>query len=206
MMPGTMTERADLAIAGFAEPARDSPMVAVFGPLSDIADQPQLVTLCAVTLAAGLVRRDTSLARTGGRMLAAALIATVLKSAVKHRVDRTRPRAVDDGQPYEMRRGASDDSDHSSFPSGHTSGAVAVARAIARDHPGYRLAAYGAAAAIAVVQIPRGKHYPTDLIAGAVVGVVAEGIAHAGERIAVRLARSRPTPMPSTHPRPAIAV
>jgi membrane-associated phospholipid phosphatase len=29
---------------------------------------------------------------------------------------------------------------------------------------------------IALVQLPRGKHYPSDVVAGAVVGVVAEAI------------------------------
>jgi membrane-associated phospholipid phosphatase len=41
-------------------------------------------------------------------------------------------------------------------------------------YPQARTVAYGAAAAIALVQIPRGAHYPTDVAAGALVGVAAE--------------------------------
>ena len=55
-----------------------------------------------------------------------------------------------------------------SFPSGHTAGAVPVARALARDYPEHAVMAYAVAGAAAVVQIPRCKHYPTDFAAGAV--------------------------------------
>ncbi len=107
-------------------------------------------------------------------MLVAALVATGLKRAVKGRIDRTRPRAVADGAAYTMAPGSSHASDDNSFPSGHTAGAVAVARAFARFYPGSARAAYLAAGAVSLVQIPRGKHYPTDLAAGAVVGLLAD--------------------------------
>jgi membrane-associated phospholipid phosphatase len=61
-----------------------------------------------------------------------------------------------------------------SFPSGHTAGSVAVARAVGRVYPEARAAAYGGAAAIALIQIPRGAHYPADVAAGTAVGIIAE--------------------------------
>ena len=61
-----------------------------------------------------------------------------------------------------------------SFPSGHTAGSVAVARAVGRLYPEVRTAAYAGAAAVALVQIPRWAHYAADVVAGALVGVVAE--------------------------------
>lgn len=167
-------EHADRAVAAAAAPARQSVIVRLLGTLSELADQPQLVSICTVTLLAGLVTRNERLARAGGRMLAAELFATGLKSAIKHRVDRTRPRVVDDGGDYAMQPGDSEDSDDNSFPSGHTAGAVSVARAFSREYPEHRATAYGVAAAVALIQIPRCQHYPTDLLAGALVGLAAE--------------------------------
>lgn len=172
----TSVEQADRAVAAVASPARHTPAVRVLGWLSEIADQPPLITVCAATLAAGLVVRNRRLAAAGGRMLAAELLATEMKSFVKHRVDRTRPRVVADGGEYAMRPGGSDDSDVSSFPSGHTAGAVAVARAFGREYPHHRVAVGLAAVAIAGIQIPRGQHYATDLVAGAVIGLAAEAL------------------------------
>ncbi|MGR6329021.1 phosphatase PAP2 family protein [Sphingomonas sp. XXL09] len=166
-------EQADLAIADAAAPARTAAPVKVAGWLSEIADQPQLITLCTAILLSGAVRGDRRLAATGGRMLAAELLATAMKDAIKHRIDRTRPEAVDDGTPYVMEPGDSRDSEHNSFPSGHTAGAIAVASVIAGAYPRARLPAYVAAAAIAFIQIPRSKHYVSDLAAGGVIGGIA---------------------------------
>ena len=176
-------EAADRAAATAAMAARQSPWIAVLGPLSDLADQPPLFTLCAATLAGGLVRRDRRLAGAGGAMLAAALVATALKSAVKHRVVRTRPRAVAAGTPYALAPGGSGSSDDNSFPSGHTAGAVAVARAFGRVYPDHRRLVAGAAAAAALIQLPRGKHYPTDLAAGAAIGLGAEAAVRAATAV-----------------------
>jgi len=35
-----------------------------------------------------------------------------------------------------------------------------------------------AQAAVGIVQVPRGAHYPSDVLAGVVVGVVAEAVVH----------------------------
>ena len=170
----TKIERADIAIAEAAAPMRHTPPVQALGWLSEIADQPQLISLCAATLLVGLATRDARLARAGGRMLAAELLATKLKSTVKHRIDRTRPRVSDDGGDYALELGHDHATELNSFPSGHTAGAVAVARAFAREYPEQRDAAYAAAALIAAIQIPRCQHYATDLAAGALVGLAAE--------------------------------
>ncbi len=172
-------EKADLAVAKAAAPMRGHPVTRALGALSELADQPPLIAICAATLAAGLVRRDATLARAGARMLGAELLATVLKSAVKHRVDRTRPRVVAGGGAYKLEKGHSHASAVNSFPSGHTAGAVAVARALAREYPSAEAPANAAAAAVALIQIPRCQHYPTDLAAGALVGLAAEAAVNA---------------------------
>jgi hypothetical protein len=87
-----------------------------------------------------------------------------------------RPKLLLDQGRYEVEPFGPDDGDWHSFPSGHTAGSVAVARALAGVYPEARLAAYSGAAAVALVQIPRGAHYPLDVAAGALVGVVADAL------------------------------
>lgn len=183
----SQAERADLAVAAAAAPARGTMAIRLLGAISEVADQPPLITLCAATMVAGLVSRNRRLANVGGRMLAAELLATALKSAIKKRVDRTRPHAVLDGQDYAMEPGDSPESRNNSFPSGHTAGAVAVARAIARTYPDGAVTAYVTAAAVAAIQIPRAKHYPSDIAAGTAIGLAADWMVAGSERLLVGL-------------------
>ncbi|WP_415643235.1 phosphatase PAP2 family protein [Sphingomonas antarctica] len=150
----------------------------VLGAISDVADQPPLYRLSAGVALAGMVTFNGRLARAGFRMFASEWLATKLKSAVKHHVDRNRPDQVASGAG-EIRSGNSHATALSSFPSGHTAGAVAVAQALSREYPEYRVAATTAAAAAAILQVPRLHHYPSDIAAGAGVGLIAEGIVNA---------------------------
>ena len=177
MTSHTTAEQADIALADAVAPARHTLPVRALGFISELADQPPLISICAATCAVGLVSGNRRLARAGARMLAAELIATKLKSMVKHRVDRTRPMVLAEGGAYKAELGGDHDHRMNSFPSGHTAGAVAVARAVVRDYPEHRTAAYAAAAAIGAIQIPRCTHYPTDIAAGALVGLIAEVMA-----------------------------
>ena len=179
----TKAEEADLEVAKAVAPVRNSPAVRALGFASELADQPPLISICAATLAAGLVMKSRRVARAGARMLAAELLATTLKSVVKHRIDRTRPSVVADGGRYQRRAGSDPTGEMSSFPSGHTAGAVAVARALAREYPEHQAAAYVAAAAIGANKIPRCKHYPSDIAAGALVGLAAEAMVAFAESV-----------------------
>ena len=169
-------EDLDRQIAERAARRRHTPLIRALGWASEIADQPQLAAVCGLTTVAGIMRGDRRLARTGLLMLLAHGFATLFKSVVKRRINRTRPRvAVEEGR-YEMGLGESRDGDDQSFPSGHTAGAVAVAGIVAMRHPGAALAASALAVAVSVIQVPRGKHYPGDLAAGFAIGVTAVGL------------------------------
>ena len=167
-------EKADLKLARASAPIRNHPLMRIVGTLSDVADQPPLRAIAAATIAAGAIGRDRRLTLAGVRMLAAHQVATSVKSLVKHAIDRTRPEAVLDGGDYESGEGRHEESRFNSFPSGHTAGAVAIARAIGRDYPGAALPTLLLAGTAAVVQVPRGKHYLSDIAVGAVVGLAAE--------------------------------
>ncbi|MBB4153245.1 undecaprenyl-diphosphatase [Sphingomonas jinjuensis] len=164
--------RADRRHAHRATEHEDGLALRLAGKASDLADQPPLIALSIATFGGGLVLRHGALARAGARMLASHLLATAAKTVLKNAIDRTRPaRAVMEGYRLEKGDGA-DDPSLNSFPSGHTAGAVAVAEAIAAELPGAALPARLVAAGVGLVQPHRGKHYLSDVAAGAVIGWV----------------------------------
>ena len=170
-------EKADVAAARAVAPYRHKPIVRAVAAIGMIGDQPPLRALSGATMVFGLFRGDRRLVRAGIRMLAAHTIATVVKDVIKHRVDRTRPGLlVEDGR-YRMARGDDRSKEQSSFPSGHSAGAVAVARAFARDYPEHKVAANMAGAAIALAQIPRCAHFPSDVGVGGLIGLLSETLA-----------------------------
>lgn len=175
-------ERADLAVAERTSALKDHPVMKAVGEASEMADQPPLIALSAAALAAGLLLRRPRLALAGARMLGTHAMATGLKTALKRGIDRTRPYVLDEEGRYVVRKGRRRDTRYNSFPSGHTAGAVAVAQAIARTEPRAAGPARVWAAAIALIQVPRGAHYPSDVAAGAALGFAADGILRLAER------------------------
>jgi hypothetical protein len=91
-------QAADAAVAEATLPIRRNKAVRLIGTLSELGDQPQVRTLSAGLIGAGLLVGDPRLARAGARMLAAHELATAVKNFVKHRVDRTRPRSLRPGE------------------------------------------------------------------------------------------------------------
>ena len=169
-------EEADLAAAQALARHRRHPAVRAVGEASEIADQPPLLALAAGAAVLGLALGDRRLARAGARAFAAVLVATGLKTVVKNSVTRTRPGRVLEGAPYERHAPGGEGGPLQSFPSGHTAGAVAAVRAVARVYPEHRAPAYAAAALVGAAQVPRGAHYPLDVAAGTLVGLAAEAI------------------------------
>ncbi len=167
-------QEADVAVARAVAPIRKHPVTQALGHASEIADQPPMFALGALALAGGVVLGRPRVAEAGLRLLLSVGLATVVKTGVKRAVARTRPHVIADGRPYEASFERRLESEFSSFPSGHTADAVAAARAVARVFPDWRGPAYGAAGAIAAIQIPRCAHYPSDVTAGALVGLAAE--------------------------------
>ncbi len=62
---------------------------------------------------------------------------------------------------------------HGSFPSSHTAIATAIAMALAHGHPAISVAVLIAVILIAVARIAAGMHYPTDIMGGIAVGILA---------------------------------
>jgi undecaprenyl-diphosphatase len=190
--------REDVAQTHRATLSEDGPMLRAAGKASELADQPPLIALSAGTMVAGALLRHPAVLRAGTRMLASHLIATGVKTVLKSAIDRTRPaRAVKEGHRIGQGDGA-EDSSLNSFPSGHTAGAVAVAQAVAHESTAAGLPLQAAALGVAAMQPRRGKHYVSDVVAGAAIGWASERAAgalwrHAGAGAAAALARWRAT-------------
>jgi membrane-associated phospholipid phosphatase len=70
-----------------------------------------------------------------------------------------------------------------SFPSAHATSSLAAATAYGRVAPGTRVPFYGLAAAISLTRPYLGMHYPSDVLAGAALGLAIGGLVpRVGER------------------------
>jgi len=108
------------------------------------------------TYALGRVQHSAQVSWLGADLVRAQLVNTVLTQGIKFVVQRDRP----DGGRY-------------SFPSGHTSATFATATVLQR-HLGWKagVPAYAVAASAAASRLPENKHYLSDVIFGAAIGVV----------------------------------
>jgi len=174
----TRPERADIASVEALSPILKLPAIKAIGRIGEVADEPPLLAVSGATLAIGLIARDRRLARAGAGMLVAHFIAIGIKTLGKNNVDRSRPPGLIKHGRYTMKPGHSRDKSMRSFPSGHTAGAVALARAVVREYPERAGAAYGVAATLGALQVMRRAHYPGDVLAGTLVGVASEAVAH----------------------------
>ena len=171
--------KADVKATHKAAEVRRHPLIQIASTLAEAADQPPLIAVSAGTLAIGLATGRADLARGGARMLLAHLVATGAKLAVKHSIDRSRPGHALDGSGHRLQAGDQGGHEDKSFPSGHTAGAVAVARAASRDIDGAAVPATLAATAVAAIQAPAGNHYLTDIAVGAAIGWATEAVVSA---------------------------
>ena len=121
--------------------------------LTDAGEAPVGIALCAgVGLFGGeKARQSAKLALTAD--LASALVTYGLKNAV----NRPRP----EGPP---------DRSNSSFPSGHATGAFALATVFSNQYPKLAIPCYTFATGIALSRVYLGRHYPSDVLAAAAIG------------------------------------
>ena len=73
-------------------------------------------------------------------------------------------------RPFETQLGPP--SSTHSFPSGHAATSFACATVLSFYVPRYRVACFGLAALVALSRVYNGMHYPTDVLAGALLGVL----------------------------------
>lgn len=169
-------EKADVKLGKKMASERDSPVVKAAAQAGEIGDQGPLYLLSGALLVTGVAARDRRLAGSGVSMLVAVGAADLSKRLVKRFVRRTRPHELLDKGDYKADTGGSEQKQEQSFPSGHTAGSVAAARALSRNFPAAGAAAGAAAFGIGISRVAKGAHWPLDVAAGAVIGLVAEAL------------------------------
>ncbi|WUC39189.1 phosphatase PAP2 family protein [Streptomyces sp. NBC_00557] len=122
----------------------------------------------------------------GRRAAAAGLAALTLAQLVsnglcKHLADRPRP--PKEWIPHDE---VEDRPASSSFPSGHTAAAAAFTAAVWPTWPVAGMACAVPAAMVAIERVQSGAHYPSDVAAGAVIGLAAARLARHSPRWALR--------------------
>jgi membrane-associated phospholipid phosphatase len=127
-----------------------------------------------IMFGAGYITKDSLLKRnaivTGATLLTEVIIANVLKYSIY----RTRP--FDTYPDIEK----ATDADSPSFPSGHTASAFALATSLSLEYPRWYIIvpSYTYALAVAYSRLDLGVHYPSDVLAGAVIGAGSAFLCH----------------------------
>ena len=172
-------ERADVASAISFAQAKDSVAVRALATAGEVGSWKSLLAISAATWACGALLGNQRMASAGRRMLAAGTLASIAKTTTKRLVHRTRPNVLIDTGLYARGLVGANYGPWQSFPSGHSALTVGVARAAVRAYPNVRSAAYAGAVGIAVAQILRGAHYPSDVLVGSLIGFAAEATTNA---------------------------
>ncbi|MGE3977205.1 MAG: phosphatase PAP2 family protein [Nitrospira sp.] len=103
-------------------------------------------------------------------------IAALLANGLKHLIGRPRPKFVHSGD-WQMTLTWASGLD--SFPSGHSTASFAVATVLAKRFPLFGPLGIAIALFVAFSRVLRGSHFPTDVLGGAVIGILSGFIATA---------------------------
>lgn len=111
----------------------------------------------AAMWAAGLLANQSTLQRTGRNLSRTLVLTQLVVGPIKLATQRKRP----------------DGSDHYSFPSGHTANTFAVARYIQRDFgTAAAIVPYALATTTALGRMEGGRHFLSDVVMGASLGII----------------------------------
>jgi undecaprenyl-diphosphatase len=141
---------------------------ALVGVVNPIGSGVTLLVVCmALTLLSG--PRWPRLAEAGWLGALAFMVAGMTELGLKLLVGRPRPALGAGGVAL---AGSFIPTDLDSFPSGHATSVFAVATVVATFYPRLRLPLFMLAAAVALGRVYLGRHYVSDILAGALLGLV----------------------------------
>ncbi len=173
----TDLEKADVELGKEIGKRRHHPAVQAASKFGKLGDQGPLYALSAGLLAIGIVTRNRRLTGSALSMGGAIALADRAKCGVKAIVHRTRPNVLMEKGRYKSGAGGSEDKEEQYFPSGHTAGSVAVARALSRHYPAAGAGAGVAALVVGLSRVAKGSNWPLDIAAGAIIGFASEAVA-----------------------------
>lgn len=129
-------------------------------------------------LTAGFIKHDKQLQRDAVFMAGGFILSTIVTHSLKSIIKRDRPFIT---YSYIDKR---DSGGGYSFPSGHTSAAFCTATSLSLLFPKWYVIApaYIWAASVGYGRMYEGVHYPTDVVAGAIVGVGSAWLSYKAEK------------------------
>lgn len=134
-----------------------------------LADAGIAATLLVIGLKTGRSREALA-----GRLgLSAVIVSGLSGQLFKHLFCRARPLTEKSGEFFSEFPCLGKGAGFISFPSGHSVTAFALAFVLARTYPRYVVLFYGLAVLVALSRVYLAKHFPSDVVAGAVVGILA---------------------------------
>jgi membrane-associated phospholipid phosphatase len=115
---------------------------------------------------AGFIKHDKTLIRNAYTGLAALAVTGGISLALKYTINRERPFVTYPDIIQKSKAGSP------SFPSGHTSGAFATATSLSLAYPKWYIIvpSYTWAGTVGYSRMHLGVHYPSDVLAGALIG------------------------------------
>lgn len=133
------------------------------------------VGFAAGTIGYGLISKNKDLRHKGYELVMSMGIAAVLTQSLKHTINRTRPA---DKYPNDVF--VEEPVHGKSFPSGHTTIAFATATTVMLQYKKWHIVvpAFLWAGAAGYSRMYAGEHYPSDVLAGAAIGIGSAYLSH----------------------------
>ena len=161
-------EAYDFEIGDAIDDATGTSSNGVAGKFTQLGNGPAVAALLGVTYLSARWSGHDHMARTSSLATESMLDAGIWIEVLKHTFARVRPNNPDAGRFF-MYGGA----ESNSCPSGHAMGAFAVATVFAgeyRDKRWVPWVAYGTAGLISASRVALGRHFPSDVVVGGIMG------------------------------------
>lgn len=139
---------------------------------------PVAISTPVVLLGVSLFKRDSAMLCKSIYIGATVLTAAIITTTLKHSINRTRPFVTYAYLEKETMGGSP------SFPSGHTSDAFSLATSVSIAYPKWYVIVpvYTWASAIGYSRMSLGVHYPSDVLAGAIIGAGSAYLCYRGQK------------------------
>jgi undecaprenyl-diphosphatase len=139
-------------------------------------DFPIVVITPAILISTGLITGNKNTINSSIEIAASAVICFAVTEGIKYSVNRTRPFKTYPDIRNKTKKAVTDPG----FPSGHTSAIFNTATELAINYPKWYIIipGYLVAGTIAYSRMYLGVHYPTDVLAGAIIGAGTAYLTH----------------------------
>lgn len=157
-------------------------LISTFGRITDAGQSGWVLAPLFIAIVAAALISSPAIGRVGqlvtaavvarlGYVFMAVVVPGVVVTIVKRMIGRARPYLFEKGGPLLFQPFGWDPT-YASLPSGHTTTAFATAFAIGALYPRLRWPVWGLACVIGVSRIVVSAHYPSDVLAAALVGTL----------------------------------